>query len=116
MALDSLANRPVTEEEIPDNAPRITQEIIERRITEILYYGPEVTGLPTLTICSIVLDNGFSVRGESACVNVENFDAAIGKRLAYQNAFGKLWPFFGFMLAEDTHRATASARVSARSI
>lgn len=28
----------------------------------------------TVTICSITLDNGFSARGESACVDTRNFD------------------------------------------
>lgn len=41
------------------------------------------------------------MRGESACVNPANYDQEIGERIAYDNAFSKLWAFFGFVLAEN---------------
>ena len=59
----------------------------------------------TVTICSITLDNGFSVRGESACVNPANYNQEIGEKIAYDNAFNKLWPLYGFLLAEDNLRS-----------
>lgn len=78
----------------------VTREVIRSRIKQVDY-----TVLPntTVTICSITLDNGYSVRGESACVDPANFDAEIGEKLAYDNAFAKLWPLFGFLLAERRH-------------
>jgi len=83
-------------------APRVTKEQIEGRIKKITCSVLEFA--PTVTICQITLDNGFSVRGESACVNPENYDREIGEKIAYDNAFRQLWAFFGFMLAEDQHR------------
>ena len=76
--------------------PRMTQEYIESRIADKKF----TRLLPTVTICSILLDNGYSVRGESACVNPENYNQQIGERIAYDDAFEKLWPLFGFLLAE----------------
>lgn len=89
-------------------APRVTKEAIEARITDVDY-----TVLPdsTVTICSLKLDNGYSVRGESACVNPANFDREIGQRLAYDDAFRRLWPLFGFLLAEDQFRQRQSLSV-----
>lgn len=84
-------------------APRVTKEQIEARIDEVT--TSKMPWSDTVTICEIKLDNGFSVRGESACVNPENYDEEIGNKIAYDNAFRQLWPFFGFMLAEDQHRA-----------
>lgn len=81
-------------------APRITEQDICARITEVKYTHV----FETVTICNIKLDNGFSVRGESACVNPENYNQEIGETIAYDNAFGKLWPFFGFALAERQHQ------------
>lgn len=81
-------------------APRVTKEFIESKIKDWTFTMFD----PTVTICNIVLKNGYSVRGESACVNLENYDKEIGNRLAYDDAFKKLWPLFGFMLAEDQHR------------
>jgi hypothetical protein len=78
-------------------AERVTKKGIESRIVSTEFHR---IGGGTVTIASIALDNGFSVRGESACVNPENYDQQIGERIAYDNAFAKLWPLFGFALAE----------------
>lgn len=78
----------------------VTAEYMLSRITEIQYrrFGE------TLTLCHIVLDNGYSVRGESACVDPANYREDIGQKLAHDDAFRKLWPLFGFLLAEGRHR------------
>jgi hypothetical protein len=77
-------------------AERVTKDYIESRIKQVGYFKIG----ETVTICNIFLDNGYSVRGESACVNPENYNQKIGERIAYDNAFSELWPLFGFMLAE----------------
>lgn len=46
----------------------------------------------------LVLSNGFTVTGESACASPENFDAEIGKKIARQNAVQKIWPLMGYAL------------------
>lgn len=52
-----------------------------------------------LTFCVLVLKNGYTVTGESACVHLENFDAELGRKIARKNAIDKCWPLFGFHLA-----------------
>lgn len=54
--------------------------------------------LPLLTFCVLVLRNGFTVTGESACASPENFDAEIGRKIARQNAEQKIWPLMGYEL------------------
>lgn len=78
-------------------APRVTKEYMESRIVnrEFFKIGE------TVTMCHLTLDNGYSVRGESACVRPENYNKEIGERIAYDNAFDELWPLFGFLLAES---------------
>ena len=56
--------------------------------------------LNLLTFCVLVLRNGFTVTGESACASPENFDAEIGKKIAKQNAVAKVWPLMGYALKE----------------
>lgn len=56
--------------------------------------------LDLLTFCVLVLKNGFTVTGESACASPENFDAEIGRKIARQNAAGKIWPLMGYALKE----------------
>jgi len=54
--------------------------------------------LSQLTFCVLVLKNGFTVTGESACASPENFDAEIGRKIARKNAVQKIWPLMGYEL------------------
>ena len=64
----------------------------------------EALGLPIgdeaklLTLCVIVLKNGFTVTGESACADPAKFDAEIGRKIARANALNKVWPLMGYVL------------------
>ena len=61
--------------------------------------APPMNGpLSLLTFCVLVLNNGFTVTGESACASPENFDAEIGRNIARQNAVQKIWPLMGYEL------------------
>ncbi|ENV73545.1 hypothetical protein F946_01057 [Acinetobacter johnsonii ANC 3681] len=105
------------EKEIQDkglNAPRLTPEIIDSKIVGVEYIltrdvckrdnGVEIFDAPeplqTLTFCILTLENGFTVTGESACASPENFDAEIGKKVAYQNAREKIWLLEGYLLKQ----------------
>lgn len=95
-------------------APRITPDDIEANITSEFYFtaadGVEGssghrpngvragTALSLLTFCVLVLRNGFTVTGESACASPENFDAEIGRKVARQKAVEKIWPLMGYAL------------------
>lgn len=57
--------------------------------------------LRLLTFCVLVLRNGFTVTGESACASPENFDAAIGRKIARANAAQKVWPLMGYALRNE---------------
>ena len=68
---------------------------------EVALCGTPVTNevsLNLLTFCVLVLKNGFTVTGESACASPENFDAEIGRKIARQNAVNKIWPLMGYEL------------------
>ena len=62
--------------------------------------------LDLLTFCVLVLQNGFTVTGESACASPENFDAEIGRKIARQNAEAKVWPLMGYALKQALHNAS----------
>lgn len=87
--------------------PKVTKAQIEARIAAVTYHRIG----ETVTLCNIDLDNGYSVRGESACVDPRNFDETIGNLLAHKQAFDKLWPLFGFLLAEDRHAEALQAAI-----
>ena len=98
-------------------APRVTPADIEANIASEHYFTADdgVVGaalnagggdayvadpLALLTFCVLVLRNGFTVTGESACASPENFDAEIGRKIARQNAVQKVWPLMGYALRE----------------
>lgn len=68
--------------------------------------APQPLGL--LTFCVLVLRNGFTVTGESACASPENFNAEIGRRIARENAVNKVWPLLGFRLRDELARPVLS--------
>ena len=63
--------------------------------------------LNLLTFCVLVLRNGFTVTGESACASPENFDAEIGRNIARQNAVQKIWPLMGYELRSKLSQLNA---------
>jgi len=98
-------------------APRVTPADLQANIVGCYYFTAQngvqdalheqdeltrLTGahaeLSLLTFCVLVLKNGFTVTGESACASPENFDAEIGRKIARQNAEGKIWPLMGYEL------------------
>ena len=60
----------------------------------------DLVPLSLLTFCVLVLRNGFTVTGESACASPENFDAEIGRKIARQNAVSKILPLMGYELKQ----------------
>ena len=80
------------------NAPRLTPDDIDAKIKDKTF-----TNLPSgkCVVCEITLQNGFTVRGESACVSPENFDQEIGNKIAFKNAREKVWQLEGYLLQEQ---------------
>jgi len=63
--------------------------------------------LHLLTLCVLVLKNGFTVVGKSACASPENFDAELGRKIARQDAVNQMWPLLGYALKERLALETA---------
>lgn len=62
--------------------------------------SPYHDSLDVLSICILVMRNGFTVIGHSAPASPENFNAGFGQKLAYENAIRQLWPLMGFALRD----------------
>lgn len=90
-------------------APRVTPADIEANIASEYFFTAnqcvpafkvetDAQALRLLTFCVLVLHNGFTVTGESACASPENFDAELGRKIARENAVNKIWPLMGYEL------------------
>lgn len=100
-------------------APRVTPADLQANIASEHYFtaGDGVIGvgasdypdsLGLLTFCVLVLRNGFTVTGESACASAANFDAELGRKIARENAVNKVWPLMGYALKQKLHDAVAT--------
>lgn len=93
-------------------APRVSLDDMQSKIERELYFNAAeaeaaIYGtaqgrnpLASLTICILVMQNGFTVIGKSAPASPENFDEEKGKRFAYEDAIKQLWPLEGYALRE----------------
>lgn len=77
-------------------APRVTLESMEAKIVREEYTVID----DLLTICVLKMQNGFYVTGESAPASPANFNAALGRKFAREQAVRKLWGFEGYALRE----------------
>ena len=84
--------------------PRVFKSDIEKKIKKVDYI---ILPNTTVTICNITLENGFSVRGESACIDERNFNMKIGQEIAYRNAFNQIWDLEGYLLKEKIFQGEA---------
>lgn len=82
------------------DAPRLTPDMISNKIRDIRFHQFPGT---TLTICALELQNGFMVVGESAAASPKNFDAEIGRNIAFDNARKKIWNLEGYLLRQRLH-------------
>lgn len=132
---------PVTEQELAAKAiaPRVTEADLEATIASAFYFTAahgvigavernerdEATAklhespLSLLTLCVLVLRNGYTIVGHSACASAANFDAGVGQRVARADAVRQLWPLLGYQLrdrlanADDMGAAVASLMIAA---
>lgn len=95
----SLQREDAESEAAGSGAPRVTLALIESKIARADYYLQGV-----LTVCVLTMRNGFTITGESACASPENFNAEYGRKLAFEQAVGKVWAFEGYLLREELHR------------
>jgi hypothetical protein len=100
----------VTENELEKHAvaPRVTHQMVMDSIASETYFtasegasgagAPEQADLNCLTFCVLVLKNGFTITGQSACADPANYKQDIGQRIARDQAVSQIWPLLGYEL------------------
>ena len=105
-------------------APRVAPADIEENIRNAYYFTAlqgamypdgqgerepiEAEALGLLTFCVLVLRNGFTVVGKSACASPENFDTDLGRKIARADAVNQVWPLMGYNLKQRLFMAPSS--------
>lgn len=80
-------------------APRVTLNDLEANIADVEIVKHVSKSGQVLRWAIITARNGFAVVGKPSCsISPENDNAAIGERLALDNARSELWPLMGYQL------------------
>lgn len=81
---------------------KLTPQALEVQIAKVDYQRFGETG----TLCVITLINGYTVTGESGCIDPAIFDEEMGRKVAYENAFNKLWQILGYGMKQKWYETT----------
>lgn len=82
-------------------APRVTPAMADAAIKDQSLIKIDGIGM----LCNIELHNGFKLLGKNlGPVSAPNYSEQMAKQLAYEDARKQIFPFLGFMLAEDIYR------------
>lgn len=98
-------------------SPRVTLEQLKSKVSACYYFTAHqaitacVPGsailtdgnLEVLTLCILVVENGFTLVGKSAPASPTNFNPEFGRKLAYEDALKQLWPLEGYLLRSYLH-------------
>lgn len=103
-----LTQSPCIQDAPVRTAPTVTPAAIAAEIVSEHYRNlgsalkqPDTSPTNNVTLCVLVLRNGFVMVGKSACVNAENFNEEMGKQLAREDAIRQIWPLLGFRMADQ---------------
>jgi hypothetical protein len=106
----------------------VSKESIETKIKSVVYlnagkaaedeYGDALSedvlkNLNLVTICIIILENGFKVEGMAACIDPANYNEQKGRECAYEKAFEKIWEVEGYLLRQAMWEKDETAKALA---
>lgn len=62
--------------------------------------APLMDSLKVLTICILVMKNGFTIIGKAAPADATNFNPDLGHTFAREDAIRQVWPLMGYALRD----------------
>lgn len=75
----------------------VTQEEVNRNMQDVLVRTVEEFGKPT-TYVTVRMENGFTLRESTTCVDPSNYDENIGKEVCLKRIEVKFWFLLGYTL------------------
>lgn len=103
-------------------APRVALADIEAKIAARYDWNvndvlgalalPPNDSLRVLSICVLVLRNGFTIIGKSAPASPDNFNPDLGRKFAYEDALRQIWPLEGYLLRDSLSKRPTIAHAA----
>ena len=84
--------------EVAQTPWRVSLEMMKGRVKSVEYIRPNI--IPHMTICVIILDNGYALQGMSAPADPANFNLEKGQEFAYEDAMRKLWALEAYVMRD----------------
>lgn len=78
---------------------RLTKEMIESLIRQVHFVPVEGS---TMTVCIVQTTSGFMICDSSAAIDPANYDAAVGKTVAYNKVINRLFELEGYAILRMT--------------
>lgn len=94
----------VTMRDVEDSISHCYYVTGHEAVSRYYYVGTDYQeSLKTLTLCILVLNNGYTVVGKSAYVDPNMFDALKGRELAFEDAVSQVYPLLAFLMKTDMY-------------
>lgn len=77
---------------------RVSLDSMLAKILHDEYIHP--AAIPHMTICVVILENGFALVGHSTPADPENYNEELGRKYAKENAIKQMWPLEAYLLRE----------------
>ncbi len=84
----------------------VTKEAVDDAIVSADFHHFPGT---TVTVCCLTLRNGFTLVGQAACVNPDNFEEELGRQLAQDDARQQVFRFLAFRMLDEPPTSPAQA-------
>jgi hypothetical protein len=82
---------------------KVTIELIESKIADESYL---VLPDGRSTLCILTLENGYTIKGMSACVDPSSFDLQLGRQFSREDAIRQIWVLEGYLMAQRLYEAS----------
>lgn len=77
---------------------RVTLDSMLQRIAGEEFIHPD--SIPHMTICILMIDNGFALVGHSTPADANNHDPELGRKFAKENALRQMWQLEAYLLRQ----------------
>jgi hypothetical protein len=72
--------------------PLMVSDVLDRSKIDVRKLGVKTT------VVTVTLPSGFVIVKSSSCVNPDNYDEEVGKRLCLEEVYAKVYELLGFLL------------------
>lgn len=86
---------------------KVTIEEVKANMQDVIYHTAIEFDKP-VTYVTVRMENGFTLRESTTCVDPANYDEEIGKQICLEKIEDKIWFLLGYTLQDKMYKETNS--------